>query len=131
MKYTYIAYLFEGDMKLAPCLLALLISGCAASDLRPAGTFAQGRLISVSEAKVIMLQIDGSGRMSGVDTSTIEAFHGTYQLADGAAAGRMTGILTGNKGTVFNIEMTMKTGKHPIGGGEATDNSGKKYNIQF
>lgn len=115
-------------MRLAAGLLALLLSGCAANP-HPEGTFAQGRLISESEAKVIMLQIDGAGHMSGVDAATIEAFHGTYTAVNDTT-GQVSAVLTGNKGTVFNINMKIKRGL-PIGPGEATDNAGKKYSVEF
>ena len=116
-------------MRFAACLLALVLSGCVTSP-HPEGSFAQGRLISESEAKVVMLQVDGSGRISGVDATTIEAFHGTYNPA-ADSTGRVTAVLTGNKGTVFNINMTVKRGGLPTGMGDATDNAGNKYNVEF
>ncbi len=116
-------------MRLAAGLLALLLSGCAANP-HPEGTFAQGRLVSESEARVVMLQIDGTGRMSGVDTTTIEAFRGTYAAAENSAS-RVTAVLTGNKGTVFNINMTITAGGLPTGVGEAIDSAGKKYSVEF
>lgn len=127
--YVYTAYDFGADMRLAAGLFALLVSGCAVNP-HPDGTFAQGRLISQSEAKVVVLQVDGSGRISGVDTTTIEAFHGTYTAVKDAS-GRVSAVLTGNKGTVFNINMKIRNGGLPSGAGEATDNAGKKYNVEF
>ncbi len=40
-------------------------------------------------------------------------------------------VLVGDKGTVLNIKMTIKAGNPPIGYGNAEDNKGKKYTLQF
>lgn len=119
----------EGNMKLAACVLVLVLGACA-SVPHADGGFAQGRLISESDGKVVLLQIDGTGRMSGVDPATIEAFHGTYR-ATADSSDRATAILTGNRGTTFNITMTVKGSGLPTGSGEAIDNAGKKYDVQF
>jgi hypothetical protein len=145
-------------MKLAVYLFAatMVLGGCATQP-NPIGTYIPGRMVSLVDGKIIPLQVQlsyGSGQMNGTDPATGETFTGTYTAIQETSTNQVStpsfwgdqdtaqevktsdvaqasAVLVGNKGTVFNIKMTVKAGNPPIGFGEATDNAGKKYNVQF
>jgi hypothetical protein len=145
-------------MKIAASLLvlSLFLAGCAEDPYR-AGSFIPGRIVSLSDGKILPMQIElsyGTGRMTAVNPETGEAFDGTYTainetkssevsrptfFGDQETASETTtsdiaqgsAVLVGNKGTVLSIKMQIKAGSPPIGFGEATDNAGKKYHVQF
>lgn len=136
--------------------LALLLAGCATNPYT-LGSYIPGRIISLSDGKILPMQIQlsyGTGKMTAVNPDTGEFFDGTYTaiqetkssqvsrptwLGDQETASEVTtsdlaqasAVLVGNKGTVLDIKMQIKAGSPPIGFGEATDNAGKKYRVQF
>lgn len=136
--------------------LALLLAGCA-TETNPLGSFIPGRIISLSDGKVLPMQIQlsyGTGKMTALNPETGETFDGIYTailetkssqvsrptwLGDQETASEVTtsdlaqasAVLVGNKGTVLDIKMQIQAGVRPIGFGEATDNAGKKYRVQF
>jgi hypothetical protein len=94
----------------------------------------------------------GSGSMSATDPVTGEVFNGTYTailethviqhqstslfgsdatVTDTSGVAQGSAVLVGNKGTVLNLKLHIKPGTQPSGFGEAEDNHGKKYNVQF
>jgi hypothetical protein len=145
-------------MKTAASLLALslLLVGCAESPYR-LGAFIPGRIVSLSDGKILPMQIQlsyGSGHMTAVNPDTGETFDGIYTainetklsavsrpglFGDEDVASSTTvsdvsqssAVLVGSKGTVIDIKMTIKAGAPPIGYGDGVDNAGKKYRIQF
>ena len=142
-------------MRIAIAFAALLLCGCAGSDPFAGGTFVPGKMTSLSDGTVFPMQIElsyGSGRMTATDPVTGEIFSGTYTAildqhviqhqstslfgedetaVDTSGIAQGSAVLVGNKGTVLNLKMQIKPGTNPTGFGEAEDNHGKKYNIQF
>ena len=146
------------SMRIVGCLFAftLLLCGCVQSPYQ-LGAFIPGRIVSLADGKILPMQIQlsyGSGKMTAVDPVTGETFDGTYTAIQETKASQVSqpglfgdnevgssvtvtnmsqasAILVGSKGTVLNIKMQIQAGRPPIGFGEATDNAGKKYNVQF
>lgn len=145
-------------MKLAAVIavLAIALAGCA-TDPYPVGSMIPGRITSLSDGKVLPMQIQlsyGAGKMSAVDTASGETFDGSYtavvqtnvvqhsqpglfgdtdtgQSVQTSDVAQASAVLVGTKGTVLNFKMTIKAGSPPIGFGDGEDNHGKKYNVQF
>jgi hypothetical protein len=145
-------------MRIAGCLFAvtLLLCGCAQSPYQ-LGAFIPGRIVSLADGKIMPMQIQlsyGAGKMTAFDPVTSETFDGTYTAIQEAKSSQVSrpglfgdtdvgsevtvtnmsqasAVLVGSKGTVLNIKMQIQAGSPPIGFGEATDNAGKKYNVQF
>jgi hypothetical protein len=84
------------------------------------GEVFDGRYTAIQENKVIQ-HVDNSFWGNGDTSQAVE----TSDIAHGSA------VLVGNKGTVLNIKMEVKAGHPPIAYGDAEDNAGKKYNVQF
>jgi hypothetical protein len=148
-------------MKRALLLSSLfLLVGCVSPDPHPVGSMLPGKIICLSDGKTFPMEIQLSsishptGKMTATDPSTSENFSGTYTcmvetktIQDsrptflGAQETKTSlevsdvvpgvAVLVGDKGTVLNIKMTIKAGNPPIGYGNAEDNKGKKYTIQF
>jgi len=148
-------------MKIAIILLAVLLAGCATKpDPYRIGAMQPGRIISLSDGKILPMQAEilrrsrPIGKMTALDPTTGEQFSGTYTLivetkvtqqsrpgllfdqetgeavqVSNVASG--TAVLVGDKGTVLNIKLLVRTGHPPVGTGDAEDNKGKKYSIQF
>lgn len=138
-------------------LMAALISGCAVGTQYTVGDMIPGRIISLSTGTLYPMQIQlsyGSGRMTATNSTTGEYFEGTYtaisdarsvqysrptllgeqetyQAVEKSNATPASAVLVGNKGTILNIKMQIQAGNPPIGYGEAEDNKGGKYNVQF
>jgi hypothetical protein len=145
-------------MKVAASLLglSLLLVGCAQSPYQ-LGTYIPGRIVSLSDGKILPMQIElsyGSGHMKAVNPDTGETFDGIYTainetklsavsrpglFGDQDVASQTTvsdvsqssAVLVGSKGTVIDVKMTIKSGAPPIGYGDGVDNAGKKYRVQF
>jgi hypothetical protein len=131
---------------------ALMLSACA-------GTMLPGNIYS-TDGKVMQFEIEksrGSGAVKAVDTSTGEQFAGNYvgvlptvtQTSTVIVSGSVvtsgfgvdsissnmanaTAFLKGDKGTMLNCAMEIQASvisPHGIGG--CTDNSGRKYRLQF
>lgn len=144
-------------MRTVSVLFAILLSGCATGQLNYAGKMIPGKIVSLSDGMVYPMQIEvtkGSGKMTATNPTTGEYFEGTYtairetrqiqysrQGLLGAEATQkaveigdtapLSAVLVGNKGTVLNIKMQVKAGNPPIGYGDAEDNKGRKFNVQF
>ena len=141
-------------MRISIALAVLLLCGCAA-DPFAGGTFVPGRMTSLSDGTIFPMQIElsyGTGKMMATDPVTGETFQGTYTAiqdqhviqhqstslfgdddtaVDTSGIAQGSAVLVGNKGTVVNLKLQIKPGPRPTGFGEAEDNHGKKYNIQF
>ena len=141
-------------MRFSIALAFLLLCGCAA-DPFAGGTFVPGKMTSLSDGTVFPMQIElsyGSGRLTATDPVTGEILTGTYTAilethviqhqstslfgedetaTDTSGIAQGSAVLVGNKGTVVNLKLQIKPGTQPSGFGEAEDNHGKKYNIQF
>ncbi len=147
-------------MRTVSVLFAILLSGCAVGHSYVAGTMIPGRIVSLSSGIIYPMQIQlsqGSGKMTATNPTTGEYFEGTYTAVVGTrytqysketfwgtettqkaietnTAVPASAVLVGNKGTVLNIKMLIQAGNQqrlPVGYGEAEDNKGEKYNIQF
>lgn len=145
-------------MRFAAVLIAaaLVLGGCETSPY-VVGAMIPGRITSLADGRTLPMQIQlsyGSGRMTAVDPKTSEMFDGTYtaiqqtqvtqhtqpslfgdedvgQSVATSDVAQASAVLVGNKGTILNIKMQIKAGSPPIGFGEAEDNHGAKYNVQF
>jgi hypothetical protein len=146
----------KANIVIAFALWAMLLNGCAA-DPYAVGNMLPGRITCLSDGKVYPALVEisyGSGKMTATDPNTGEYFEGTYtaildqrvtqhsretfwgtenagQSVETSGVAQASAVLVGNKGTVLNIKMQVKPGSPPIGYGEAEDNKGKKYNVQF
>lgn len=144
-------------MRTVSVLFAILLSGCATGPVNYAGKMIPGRIVSLSDGRVYPMQIEvtqGSGKMTATNPTTGEYFEGTYtavretrqiQYSKPGFLGAeetqtaveisntapLSAVLVGNKGTVLNIKMQVQAGNPPIGYGDAEDNKGGKYNVQF
>jgi len=145
-------------MKIAIIALAFLLAGCATEpDPYGLGSMLPGKIVCLSDGTVFPAQVEittGSGRMMATNPVTGEVFEGRYtalqenkihQNVDNSFWGNgdtsqsveisdiahASAVLVGNKGTVLNIKMEVKAGHPPIAFGEAEDNKGVKYNVQF
>ena len=116
-----------------------------------------GKIICLSDGTVFPAQVEittGSGRMMATNPVTGEVFEGRYtalqenkihqnvdnsfwgngdtsQAVETSDVAHGSAVLVGNKGTVLNIKLEVKAGHPPIAYGEAEDNRGAKYNVQF
>lgn len=143
-------------MRFFIALFLVSLAGCAAPT-HQAGDMIPGRIISLSKGTLLPMQIQlsyGSGRMTAVNPATGESFEGNYtaiqdtkhvqysrptllgnqethQAVESSTSVPASAVLVGNKGTVLSIKMQIKAGNPPIGFGEAVDNKGDKYNVQF
>ncbi len=137
-------------------LMAVIVSGCAA-DPYSVGSMLPGRITCLSDGKVYPMEVEisyGSGSMTATDPNTGERFEGKYtaildqrvtqhsretfwgtedagQSVETSSVAQGSAVLVGDKGTVLNVKMHIKPGSPPIGYGEAEDNKGRKYNVQF
>lgn len=137
-------------------LLIIFLSGCAVPTNK-VGDMIPGRIISLSKGTLLPMQIQlsyGSGKMTATNPTTGESFEGNYtaiqdtkavqyskptlfgdqethQSFERSTTSPTSAVLVGNKGTVMNIKMQIQAGNPPIGFGEAEDNKGEKYNVQF
>ncbi|WP_372839946.1 hypothetical protein [Phaeovulum sp.] len=138
-------------------LVAMLALTACATVPNTFGTMIPGTLTSLSDGAVLPMEIEvttGSGKITATDPRNGEVFAGTYTAmmetqvlqhsqqtflgpqvtgqtvqTSGLAVG--SAVLVGNMGRVLNVTMKIKPGNPPHGFGEATDNRGKKYNLQF
>jgi hypothetical protein len=143
-------------MKKLLLILVLALSACATVP-NTFGTMIPGTLTSLRDGTVLPMQIEvtyGSGKITATDPRNGEVFAGTYTAmmetqvlhhsqqtflgpqvtgqtvqTSGLATG--SAVLVGNKGHVMNVTMKIQPGNPPHGFGEATDNRGQKYNLQF
>ncbi len=142
------------------CFLAVLMAGCATGYNRGGrvGDMLSGKIIRLSTGLILPMQIqlsrNGAGQMTATNPKTGELFDGTYraisenktiQYSKNSFWGNTktetaqevsnmvpaSAVLIGNKGTVLNIQMKIQPGNPPIGYGEAQDNKGRKYSVQF
>ena len=116
-----------------------------------------GTITCLSDGSVFPAQVEitaGSGRMTATNPTTGEIFTGRYtalqenkvvqqvdnsfwgdgdtsQAVETSDIAHASAVLVGNKGTVLNIKMEVKAGHPPIAFGDAEDNKGAKYNVQF
>ena len=129
-------------------LMVLFISGCS--------TMLPGKIIALEDGSILPMQIQtsyGTGEMTAINPKTGENFKGTYTAVSSSAFSSTNGmmgkmpyndstvttsnkasskaVLIGDKGTVLNIYMDIQAGWRPIGFGDAEDNKGKKYSVQF
>lgn len=141
--------------------LIAILSGCAGTnDPYGIGAMLPGRLIALSDGRTLPMQIEITpishpvGKLTASDPKSGEVFNGSYTCIVGSKVvshstndfwgGQETGqsievsnvapctsVLVGNKGTVLNIKMTARAGHPPVGTGDAEDNKGKKYSVQF
>ncbi|MGA7674628.1 MAG: hypothetical protein WCA78_06225 [Rhizomicrobium sp.] len=145
-------------MRIAIAVLAFLLVGCATEpDPYAMGNMLPGKITSLSDGKIFPAQAEistGSGRMTAINPDTGEVFEGRYtaiqenkviqqvdnsfwgdgdtsQAVETSDTAHASAVLVGNKGTVLNIKMEVKAGHPPIAYGDAEDNAGKKYNVQF
>ena len=143
-------------MRLAIAFLALLLGGCAVPT-NQVGNMIPGRIVSLSKGTLLPMQIQlsyGTGTMNATNPVTGEHFEGNYTAiqdtksvqyskpgflgdmethhsVESSTACPASAVLVGNKGTVMNIKMQIQAGNPPVGFGEAEDNKGEKYNVQF
>lgn len=143
-------------MKKLLAIVVLALAACTAP-VNTLGTMISGSLTSLSDGVVLPMQIEvtyGSGKITATDPRNGEVFSGTYTAiletqvqqhtqqtflgpevtgqtvqTSGIATG--TAVLVGNKGHVMNVTMKIQPGNPPRGFGEAIDNRGQKYNLQF
>ncbi len=145
-------------MRIAVAVLAFVLVGCATEpDPYGMGSMLPGRIISLSDGTVFAAQAEistGSGRMTATNPVTGEVFEGRYtalqenkvvqhvdnsfwgngdtdQAVEISDVAHASAVLVGNKGTVLNIKMEVKAGHPPSAYGDAEDNKGTKYNVQF
>ena len=141
--------------------LAGALSGCAETyDPYGIGAMLPGKLISLSDGRTLPMQVEitpmdrPSGKLTASDPKTGETFAGTYTCIVGSKVishstndfwgaeetsqslevsnvAPCTSVLVGTKGTVLSLKMTARAGHPPVGTGDAEDNKGKKYSVQF
>ena len=125
----------------------LALSACA-------GNYLNGKIVNIESGELLPMKIQtsyGQGNMEAYNSTTNEKFYGTYTaLSEGSygmatnfATGQMVvvssrsrnanakALLTGDKGTTLLVFMQIEKGFRPIGFGEATDNKGNKYHVEF
>jgi hypothetical protein len=141
-------------------LFALVMPGCASNSSYKIGDMLPGKIISLSDGKILPMQIQLSSvrrptaKMTASDPATGEQFDGNYTCIveskvvqhsrPGFLGDQNTGqslevsntcpcsaVLVGNKGTVLNTKMMITSGNPPLGTGDGEDNKGLKYAIQF
>jgi hypothetical protein len=143
-------------MRAVIIFLIISLGGCAVPT-NQVGDMIPGRIISLSKGTLLPMQIQlsyGSGKMTATNPITGEYLEGNYTAIQDTKAVQYTkptflgdqethqsiersttcpasAVLVGNKGTVLNIKMQIQAGNPPIGYGEAEDNKGEKYNVQF
>lgn len=141
--------------------LVAALAGCAtADDPYGIGAMLPGKMISLSDGRTLPMRIEitpishPTGKLMASDPKTGEIFDGTYtcivgtkvvshsatdfwgaqqtgQSVEVSNVAPCTSVLVGNKGTVLNLKMMARAGHPPVGTGEAEDNKGKKYSVQF
>jgi hypothetical protein len=120
------------------------VQGCASM-----GKPVQARMYNLQDGTVINLEVERShdhGKIKGLGADG-EIFEGEYSwqnspsvtvgMINGASAYGVTapgslfgvGVIRGNRGTI--IELQVVSSRHGHGGGDAKDNRGKTYRIQF
>ncbi|MGC9952758.1 MAG: hypothetical protein ABSD21_00565 [Rhizomicrobium sp.] len=148
----------KGEMRIVIALLAFVLAGCATEpDPYAIGNMLPGTITSLSDGKIFPAQAEistGSGKMTATNPVTGEVFEGRYtalqdthvvqnvdtsfwgngdtsQSVETSDIAHGSAVLIGNKGTVLNIKLEVKAGHPPSAYGDAEDNNGKKYNVQF
>lgn len=117
--------------KLMIVVFLISISGCLA------GTMLDGQIVNTSDGNVMPMQIEmshGTGAITAYSPEAGEHFTGQYTGVRGANKHNLANtkaILKGDKGTVLDISMLIEPGMRPKGVGEATDNHGNRYQVQF
>jgi hypothetical protein len=144
------------EMRITVAILLFLLGGCAVPE-NQVGNMIPGRIISLSKGTLLPMQIQlshGTGKMNATNPATGEYFEGNYTAIqdiksvqhskpgflgdlethhsiERSTACPASAVLVGNKGTVMQVKMQIQAGNPPVGFGEAEDNKGEKYNVQF
>ncbi len=145
-------------MRIAIAFLTFALAACATGpDPYALGNMLPGKIVSLSDGTVFPAQAEistGSGRMTAVNPVTGESFEGRYtailetkvvqhsttsfwgdedagQSVESSDVAQASAVMVGTKGTVLNVKMKVKAGHPPSAFGDAEDNKGQKYNVQF
>lgn len=122
-------------------LLLLALTACASGRMIP------GQIYPLDGSGVIPMEIEvtrGQGRMTAYNPETGEKFEGSYTAMRQSAVvyGSSTTVvsktvaparafLKGDQGTTLNVTMDIQAGFVPTGMGDAVDQQGRKYQVQF